>query len=228
MISQLRQIADPKQAVQTLLNQLNRWEALFSQFSGGGLSESQQKGLYGELFVLRKLLTKLADTRQLVESWVGNEAAIQDFQANGWAIEVKTSSQTTHERITINGERQLDNATLEHLFVYYLPINTLKNGGESLNKLVSELKLQLATDVAALLLFNRKLINAGYFDSQADQYQQPGYTVQNEHIFSVTGDFPRIMAAELRPGVGDVRYSVSLSDCLPYAISENTVIQILS
>jgi hypothetical protein len=228
LVSQLLNLTDPKQVVQTFLNQLDRWEALFSRFSANGLTIEQQKGLYGELYVLRKMLAKLSDTLPVVESWVGSDAAVQDFRANGWAIEVKTSSRTTLERFTVNGERQLDESPLDWLFLYYLNVDNRTGTGESLNALIAHVRNSLKNDVSALILFNRKLSNTGYFDAQADLYEQTIYVVRSEHAFRISGNFPRIVTADLRPGVGEVHYSVSLSDCLPYLIPENELFQTLT
>lgn len=228
LIARLIDIPDDRQVVREFLNHLDRWEALFSRYSPTGLTAEQQKGLYGELHLLRTLLTALTDKAQVLDSWVGQNAAIQDFRAGSWAIEVKTSSLSTHERFTVNGERQLDESPLENLFLYYLNLDVRKKGGESLNALISEIRSMLAAEVSLLRAFNRKLIDAGYFDAQADAYEEDGYVIREKHLFRVTGDFPRITPVNLRPGVGEVRYSASLSDCLPYEITEQQLFDTLS
>ena len=220
LINRLLPLSNPSEIVRVFLNQLARWEELFGNYSAGGLSPEQQKGLFGELHLLCKLLNNGLSPSAVVDSWVGNDAAVQDYQAGDWAIEVKTSTQTTHERLIINGELQLDESPLDRLFLYYLNVDVRTDAGESLNAIVATIRTSLNTYVPVLLAFNRKLVKAGYFDSQATLYAQTGYIIRAEHIFRVTGDFPRIITADLRPGVGEVRYSVSLSDCLPYSITE--------
>ena len=221
LINRLLPLNNPLEIVRIFLNQLARWEELFGNYKAGGLSTEQQKGLFGELYLLRKLLDNGLNPFAVVDSWVGNDAAIQDFRTGNWAIEVKTSSQTTNERLTINGERQLDESPLERLFLYYLNVDVRTSAGESLNVLIDGIRSGLAADIQTLFAFNRKLVKAGYFDVQATGYVQTGYVIRAEHIFNVAGDFPRIITADLRPGVGEVRYSVSLSDCLSYSITES-------
>ena len=228
LIDRLIDIPDPRQVVREFLNQLDRWEALFSRFSANGLTAEQQKGLYGELHLLRTLLTALSDRTYVLESWVGSDAAVQDFRAVNWAIEVKTSSKNTNDRFTVNGERQLDELPLTDLFLYYFNLDVRNNGGESLNTIIFNIRSMLVAEAGLLLTFNRKLINAGYFDAQADNYETTGYVIREKQIFRIVGDFPRITPSGLRPGVGDVRYSVSLSDCLPYEISEPQLFDTLS
>lgn len=221
LITRLLPISRPPEVVRIFLNQLARWEELFGSYKAGGLSPEQQKGLFGELYLLRKFLHGGLEASMVVESWVGNDAAIQDYRAENWAIEVKTSSQTTHERLIINGERQLDESPLDRLFLYYLNVDIRTGSSETLNAIVTAIRAGLMATTHTLLAFNRKLVNAGYFDAQATLYAQTGYVIRAEHIFKVTGDFPRIITADLRPGVGEVRYSIILSDCLPYSITES-------
>ncbi|WP_373515361.1 PD-(D/E)XK motif protein [Persicitalea sp.] len=228
LIARLIDIPGDRQVVREFLNHLDRWEALFSRYSSTGLTTEQQKGLYGELHLLRTLLTALTDKTSVLDSWVGQDAAVQDFRAGSWAIEVKTSSHATHERFTVNGERQLDESPLENLFLYYLNLDVRVRGGESLNAIVSTIRSMLAAEAALLSTFNRKLIDAGYFDAQADVYEENGYVIREKYIFRVTDSFPRITPADLRPGVGEVRYSASLSDCLPYEITEQQLFDTLS
>ncbi len=220
LIGQLLPVAEPAQIARLFLNQLARWEELFGRYSTEGLSAAEQKGLFGELYLLRKLLQNGLSPAVVIDSWVGNDAAVQDFRGAAWAIEVKMSSQTTNERLTINGERQLDESPLERLFLYYLNADVRTGAGESLNTLIANIRTRLAADFPVLITFNHKLTKAGFFDAQADRYADAGYVIRAEHIFRVSGDFPRIVIADLRPGVSEVRYSVGLSDCLPYSISD--------
>ena len=191
----------------------------------GGLTGEQQKGLFGELHVLQVMVNNLPDAELVIDSWVGNDAALQDFRAGTWAVEVKTSSQTTNERITINGERQLDERPFDHLFLYYINVDMRPNSSPTLNELVATVRTMLQVSNAALFAFNRKLAKAGYFEAQLAAYESVGYTIRNELVFRVTDAFPRIIPTDLRTGVSEVRYAASLSDCLPYQLTQQQLFQ---
>ncbi len=225
LISQLLPIADPAAAMRTLINQLDSWEGFFSRYLAGGLTSEQQKGLFGELHVLQLMLNNLPDAGLVIDSWVGNEAALQDFRAGAWAVEVKTSSQTTNERITINGERQLDERPFDHLFLYYINVDVRPNSSPTLNELIIAIRTILQGGNAALFAFNRKLAKAGYFDAQSVVYESVGYAIRDELVFRVTDAFPRIVPTDLRTGVSEVRYAASLADCLPYQITQQQLFQ---
>ncbi len=56
-------------------------------------------------------------------------------------------------------------------------------------------------------------------------YQNTGYNIRQETIYRVEGEFPRIMENEIRDGVGDVKYSIVISDCLSYVATEAGLFQ---
>jgi hypothetical protein len=59
-------------------------------------------------------------------------------------------------------------------------------------------------------------------------YTGIGYHVRQDNFFKVEGDFPRIQENELRNGVGDVKYSIIISQCQQYIQSANQVLKTLS
>ncbi|MEG4276633.1 PD-(D/E)XK motif protein, partial [Microcoleus sp. MON1_C1] len=55
------------------------------------------------------------------------------------------------------------------------------------------------------------------------------FTSQMELLyFKVERDFPRIIEADLRNGVGDVRYTISVAECRRFSIPELDVISLIS
>lgn len=98
----------------------------------------------------------------------------------------------------------------------------MKNG-ESLNSKVNIIRTALHDNVYALKMFNNKLISAGYFDRHAYLYEEKCYMTRTENYYRIDGAFPRIKETEIRSGVGDVKYSIILSQCNEYLIAESTV-----
>jgi hypothetical protein len=47
------------------------------------------------------------------------------------------------------------------------------------------------------------------------------------NYFRVEGDFPRIVEADLRDGVGDVRYTISVAECKRFSIPEANVLLLI-
>ena len=80
----------------------------------------------------------------------------------------------------------------------------------------------------ALNLFNLKLHEAGYFDIHAAIYEKYGYSIRQENIYRISNGFPRITENSLLPGVGDVKYTIIVSDCQKFSINENELFNSLT
>jgi len=74
-------------------------------------------------------------------------------------------------------------------------------------------------------MFKTKLINVGYFDIHQHLYSDMGYFIRQENYYDVKGDFPRIQEKDLMRGVGDVKYSIIVADCLSYIVPENLLFE---
>ena len=95
-------IKEEKPLVKVLLHRFEKWKSLFENVASAGLTPEEQRGLYGELFFLRKWLNNTTNKRKCIEAWYGPEKSNQDFQHEDWALEVKTSSGNNHQKIHIN------------------------------------------------------------------------------------------------------------------------------
>ena len=82
---------------------------IFDKNSSTGLTSDEQQGLVGELHFCQKFLAQFNNRpNSVLNTWVGVDKALRDFQDNSWAVEVKTTSTNNPQTVAINGERQLD------------------------------------------------------------------------------------------------------------------------
>ncbi len=227
LISSIAVVIDETRLVKELLNRFEKWKSLFDRATSQGLRVEEQRGLYGELFFLRKLLHKNSDFQIMVASWVGAEKQIRDFQYGSWGVEVKTTHGNNHQKILISSERQLDPSNLENLFLYHLSLEASQNNGESLNSMVQSIFALLNDDIVSLNRFRNKLLEAGYFTLHEYQYEGIGYFIRRDDFYKVEQMFPRIEESEIRKGVGDVKYSIIVSQCFDYIRTEEEVLRIL-
>lgn len=222
MIQSVLSLRSEKQIVRTIINQLEKWQALFEKLKGESLTPLEQQGLYGELHFLQKLIAKQEAVAAL-NSWVGPDGEVRDFQYNDWAVEVKTTAGNNHQKANISSERQLDETLLENLFLFHLSVEAAKKNGESLNTKVHSIRETLRDNIPALNLFNNKLVEVGYFEKHTHLYEEKCYQVRDENYYRIEDNFPRIKEKEIRNGVGDVKYSIILSQCNEYLVSKSTV-----
>lgn len=214
---------DEKSLIKTLLNRFEKWKSLFTKLAQQGLTPEQQRGLFGELYFLRKYLTTQPNFSQAINAWVGTSKEVRDFQYNNWALEVKTTIGNNHQKVHISSERQLDNSHLQDLFLYHISLEQAQESGETLNQIISSINTILETDLVNKNRFKAKLYEVGYFEQQEALYSTIGYHIRQDNFYKVENEFPRIQEHEIRSGVGDVKYSIILSQCQDYLQTEEQV-----
>lgn len=213
-----------KEGVHLVTTQMRKWKELFSKRRNQKLSAQEQQGLFGELLFLKKLLLSSNDKVASTSFWVGPEMAPKDFQSDMWAVEVKTTVANSHSGITINGELQLDESNTEKLYLYNLVVEVLPQDGQTLPKIIAMIRQLLESDTKAASAFESKLLLSGYFDLDEDSYKKRHYHIRREQYFQVEDDFPRIKKDELRMGVSEVKYNISLNYSSENMVTEENVI----
>lgn len=210
--------------LQKLLERLTKWQLLFEKIGKQGLSDEAQRGLFGELYFLRIFLESSIDKSYCINSWRGPEKAIQDFQYSTWAVEVKTTHGNNHQKIHISSERQLDDSIVARIFLFHLSLDIREGTGESLNSLIDQIFNILTDSPIALNQFRLKLLEYGFYEIHRPFYEDRGYVIRQESIYRVTGNFPRITESQIPMGVGDVKYSIVLSESEDWKIEESTLL----
>jgi Putative PD-(D/E)XK family member, (DUF4420) len=208
-------------AVLELIARLRRWQGFLQRHEPEGLGPHERRGLYGELWFLRQHLMAVLPPREAVVAWSGPRAANHDFHLPACAVEVKTSTGKQHQLLHIASERQLDDTGAGTLVLFHLSLDERTAQGETLVGIVEDVRSRMASDPVAAEELDTRLIDAGYLDSQAYRYSSEGYALRDSGFFHVEEQFPRITEGYLRPGVGDVRYTIALTACQPFSMTEH-------
>jgi Putative PD-(D/E)XK family member, (DUF4420) len=227
IVDAIAPIADEQNAVAAFFTRLRRWQAFLEKHNPEGLSQAEQQGLYGELWFLRQVVIPQIGSRQGVKCWTGAKGTQQDFQFQHCAVEVKTTTAKQHQKLAISSERQLDDTGTGTLIILHLSLDARQERGESLPDIVTSLRSLLENDPIAKEELEILLFEVGYLDIHILYYEQIGYTPREVNYFKVEGDFPRIIEADLRNGVGDVRYTISVAECRRFSIPELDVISLI-
>lgn len=221
LMGHLATCTQASEAAGRLVDRLSRWQHFFRTGNLDGLTEEEQRGLFGELSLLRSLLIPAVGARRAAYCWVGPLAHSQDFQLDGVAIESKCTGSAEPLMVEIHGARQLDDRGLDHLLLHVLAVDVRQGAGETLNALVDAVRSALDVEPAARARFESCLFDAGYLDAHSDRYERLGYAPRREAFFTVVGDrFPRITERTLPAGIGNLRYSVSLDACAEWKITQ--------
>jgi hypothetical protein len=223
LIASIADETNEHRIIREVLNRFEKWKSLFNKIGLQGLKPEEQRGLFGEIFFLRKLLQTNNDFLYVVSTWTGTEKHIRDFQSGNWAVEVKTTHGNNHQKVHISNERQLDKTNLDDLFLYHLSLEQQQNSGETLNDIIDSVIDILRAETIALNRFKSKIYEVGYFELQRSLYETIGYHIRKDVFYKVENDFPRIEENDIRIGVGDVKYSIIISQCTQFQVSETEV-----
>ena len=220
-------------AVLALLGRLRRWQQ-FLAASQVGLSREQERGLWGELHVLKAHLIPAVGAPDTVAAWKAGAAAHQDFQTPAGALEVKTSAAKQPQSVRITSERQLDDTGVGALFLHVVAVDerdvapTSTAPGTSLPGIVSDIRVLLAAEDATLADFEDRLMQSAYFDVHAPRYEGRRRTVRSEQTFRVAEGFPRIVERMLPTGIGEVSYALSLAACAAFVATTPNMLAALA
>ncbi len=212
-------------AVLAFVSRLELWQRLLARSGPEGLSDEAQRGLYAELWFMREHLLPVLDGERTIQSWTGPHGTSQDFQLPDLAVEVKSTASKLPQRMLIASERQLDDTGVDILFLFHLSLDARRGNGETLSAIVDALRDTLGDQGLSRPLFEENLLVIGYLDAHRGRYDRVGYTVRGSNLFHVRDDFPRIVEPDLPGGVGDVRYSLAVSECSPFAVSEQLLLE---
>lgn len=197
-----------------VLARLARWHRLLDIGRSQGLSADEQKGLLGELIVLR-IAVSVYGPATAVESWNGPLDAAQDFTFPDLAVEVKAIHPGARS-FRVTSIDQLDVAST-HLHVVVMEISVAganTDGQLTLASLVSEVRTACEADPSATAVFDVRLTATGYDEAAA--YAGTMWCVAPQRRFMVTEQFPRLVRSRLPHGIVEARYDVLLADCLPF------------
>ena len=219
--------SDSKVILKNYSNRLIKWQSLFERFRPQGLTPEEQIGLYGELYFMRKFLQVNSDFYNILMSWIGPEKQVRDFQFGRWGIEVKTTKGNNHQKIHISSERQLDTTNLDNLYLYHISLEAMQQSGETLIQLIDSVNETLCNDLIAFNLFKNKLTDVGFFDIHRQYYYDIGYFIRQDIFYKVEHQFPRIVESDIFEGVGDVKYSIIVSLCTDFIITDQEVFKTL-
>jgi Putative PD-(D/E)XK family member, (DUF4420) len=227
IVDSLALVSEERAAVSEFITRLKRWQTFLEKNNPEGLSEIAQQGLYGELWFLRQVVFPNLESVKGIRCWTGPKATPQDFQFPGCAVEVKTTSTKQHQTLSIASERQLDDTGIGTIVLLHLSLDLRQEQGETLPEIVASVLSLVAHDAIAKDELENLLFEVGYLDIHTTRYEKTGYIIREHNYFKVGTDFPRIIESDLRNGIGDVRYTISVAECKRFLIAESEVIALI-
>ena len=215
ILSIINECEDFNKLVSIMRLVLNKWSNFFQNEKEFILSDNKQQGLYGELYVLEKLI-EIRGVNALY-CWTGPNAEVHDFYIDSDAVEVKSSSAKGPEQISISNEYQLDDSGLMgKLFLMYIKLKKSIADGETLSDIVDRIINRFSS--TGKTEFIDKLFKAGYI-YQCPELYTVHFMVRDENCYEVKEEFPRIIERNISKGIGNVNYMLSLDACHQFQIT---------
>jgi len=224
VLQQFGRAQDAGQAANILHRRFEHWQQLFARLSSDLIGLEKQRGLYGELLVLRRLLDQNPGNPAVWDYWRGPFSAIHDFSNNGIALEVKTSvasSPTMH----ISSEAQLDNLGWNTLMLCLVHLTEIRGGPNTLSALIEELLARAAVGSPLINVLRTKLLKVGVDSMHYDQFAEVGYEVRDFYFYHVTEEFPAIRRSSLNNAIGTVSYELEPAGCTAFLVDGSSMLE---
>lgn len=211
IIKSLLIVNNTDEALLAISNRINYWKKLFGKYSNGLLTPEKQRGLFGELYFLNKLLQDSSKSDYIINAWQAPTGANQDFYFNKKVVEVKTSK-SNNPTIKISNELQLDIAGLESLYIAFFKLNEYPDENHSLLNLIIEIRGNLSENLELLKEFDLKLESLGVLPETEEEYNETGFVVRDEKYYQVSEEFPKIIKSMVSEEISKVSYEISPID----------------
>ncbi len=212
---------DEAAALQKAIGRTFRWHHLLRGGKDDLLPEEAQKGLIGELKILRLLLDNIG-AKAAVEAWTGPSGAPKDFELRSDCIEVKARRGASQPFVKISNEYQLADIEDRRLWLAVLTVDKVQppNGLTLADHVASLTKTLERAAPSVIPQLDLRLADAGY--DPLHDYSAWHWQASEADFFAVAGSFPRL-AAPVPLGVSNLSYSLSLDACSPFRTNWATV-----
>lgn len=215
------------EAARTLYRRLEHWKKFFQRRAPEGLSRDEYIGLFGELDFFERCLQHGVSAQVLSDAWQGPLGTNQDFLFGKLAVEVKAVTANDAGGIRISNMRQLDDAGLDGLFLSHISYDFREGTDRKLASLIESIKTRLENSPDALSTFEDRLLASGYLEPESSPFAGYGLTERQRSFYRIRNGFPRILESNIISGISNVSYSVSLSACSGFSISEAELMSLL-
>ncbi|WP_222054396.1 PD-(D/E)XK motif protein [Rhizobium laguerreae] len=212
------QAANHQDALFHTVQRTRRWHHLLRGGSTGELTLEEQRGLIGEIAFLQELAATIGPDAA-IEAWKGPDGASKDFEFPNICVELKARRSAAKPYVAISSVEQLADVDGARVFLRVTDVTAaMTPEGLTLHDHVAATLLALQTSAFAVARFDQLIFDFGY--DPVHKYDGRRWFIGESREFEVLEGFPRIVPP-IASGVTDVRYSIGLAECAPYALAES-------
>jgi len=211
-----RSCAEQEKGLSVVLDRYGLWQRLMEKANMGLLSESELKGLFGEIFFLKNRLIGKYGADKAVAGWTGPAKTDRDFIYDDLWYEVKTTNPGAPS-LKISSIEQLDTDDPGRIvWVEAEKSASVDPAAVSVPRLIAETKTALEGFPEALQVFSMRLLEASFVDRK--EYEDLHFACRDIKVFSVVLGFPRIRRKDLDSGIISASYEISIAQINAYKL----------
>lgn len=200
-----------KDKVDQIFLRLKKWENLLSKGSKYIFSKEAEKGLFGELTILKDFIIPKFGVEKGIVNWSGPEFDKHDFIIDDLLIEIKTYTSNKGKKIYISSPEQLHSSSLQNLYLVAVEIIQSEEG-KIIQNLIDQIKSLIIEFPDLINIFELKLINYGYIKEICENELEKYGNISTE-FYLIDDNFPRINLLNIPTGVLNLKYIVDLLSC---------------
>jgi hypothetical protein len=206
----INEIAIQQKSAEIFKEMILKWSLFFSNKKNDKLGEKEVMGLWGEIFVLKSLVTSNEiDTNEILNAWRGPYDSNRDFEFSTTHIEVKTVKKDS-ESVDISSEFQLSTEEGIQIDLRVLKVRQ-EDSGFSLRHMVKETVTKILQKNGQVELFYATLLQKVSLLDLED-YDNYSFAVNSDRTYNVNDvNFPKIYAKNIIEGISKVKYKIALN-----------------
>ncbi|MDR3713086.1 MAG: PD-(D/E)XK motif protein [Puia sp.] len=223
LYNRIKDIQSPEHYSREFIHVFHKWAEFFEDGSSGLLPESDLKGLFGELIVLRWYLAndQQLSVNQILDAWQGPFNRAQDFIFPALNLEVKTKN-TDEMNIRISSEFQLEEEPGKGLNLVIVNLNKQEDG-LTLRALIADIRELIMLKAGDLSVFMKLLARAGVKAADPEKYDEFIWEISNLSFYNCTDlQFPRITTSTIMDGISQVGYRLNMRVLETFLINKFT------
>lgn len=209
LVDSISNAKDDFEALNALRERYYSWRLLLK--NKGKMSYEIYQGLYGELYFLKKKLSKQVGIEKAVFSWVGPEGYSKDYSIGDTWFEIKTIG-TSSNIVKINSISQLESDVKGHLVTIIVEKMSEQYEGNLCS--VSLLYRSILDEINSHEVrenFVNKVLKYGFIDDDAMLNNQK-FEVKKINYYSVDKKFPKLTRDIIKTSaISQVKYDLIIS-----------------
>ncbi len=200
--------ADEERLFHLFLARIKAWQDFMRRGGDCVLGPEMEVGLFGELEILRDIISVGLPAPVAVEAWQGPLDGIQDFMLGAGAIEVKSTASPSGFPAAVGSLDQLDDSLTRPIFLTGVRL-AIAASGRTLPEQVGELRNLMRDEFTALGILDGRLLHAGFLDAAAERYTRR-FLRAGSKTFQLSDGFPRLTRANVAIEIRRARYEIDL------------------